>query len=71
MLSEALEVSTSAVYEWSNAEVKATDREVFEESRQTYGKRRIKQSLVKQGKTISLDRVSRLMKEENLVPKKQ
>jgi putative transposase len=80
VLCEALEVSTSAFYDWSNAqgktasnekdaEVKVTVREVFEESRQTYGKRRIKQSLLKQGQTISLERVSKLMKEENLVPK--
>ena len=81
VLCEVLDVSTSAFYEWSNAEgkpghnekkdaeVKATVREVFEESRQTYGKRRIKQSLLKQGQTISLERVSKLMKEENLVPK--
>lgn len=46
VLCEALEVSTSAFYDWSNdqgktasnekdAEVKVTVREVFEESRQT------------------------------------
>ena len=61
VLCEALEVSTSAFYEWNNAEgkpghnekkdaeVKATVREVFENSRQTYGKRRIKQSMGKTG----------------------
>jgi transposase InsO family protein len=42
---------------------------IFEESRKTYGNRRIKQSLSEQGQTISLERVSQLMKEENLVPK--
>lgn len=80
VLCEALEVSTSAFYEWSiaqrkprsdrgDAEVKASVRKVFDDSRQTYGKRRIKEKLAQQGKIIGLESVSKLMKEENLVPR--
>jgi len=60
VLCEARDVSTSAFYDWSNAqgqtdsdekdaEVSATIREVFEESRQTYDKRRIKKKLIEAG----------------------
>lgn len=80
MLCELLEVSTSAFYEWLGSQ-KAPEKEgkmqalknivrtVFVNSRQTYGKRRIRQALVQQGEIIGLERVSKLMKEEKLVPK--
>jgi len=80
VLCELLEFSTSAFYEWLGSQ-KAPEKEVkvqalkdivrtvFVNSRQTYGKRRIRQALVQQGEIIGLERVSKLMKEEKLVPK--
>lgn len=80
VLCDALAVSTSAFSAWShaqsesdrtakNADIKALVREVFVNSRLTYGKRRIRQGLLQQGQTIGLERVSKLMKKEKLVPK--
>ncbi len=43
-------------------------KKLFLESRRTYGHRRIKKKLKKQGVNSSNDRVRRLMKEQNLIP---
>jgi transposase InsO family protein len=46
-------------------------RDIFEESRETYGQRRMHQVLRRQGLRCSRKRVARLMREANLVPKTQ
>lgn len=80
VLCDALAVSTSAFYAWSHAQsesdrtakdadLKALVPEVFVNSRRTYGKRRIRRGLLQQVQAIGPQRVSKLMKEEKLMPK--
>ena len=49
--------------------MKADIKEIHEKHRQRYGARRIKDDLADLGKTVSRKRVTRLMKEEDLVCK--
>ena len=49
--------------------IKADIREIHEKSRQSYGERRIKDDLADLGKTVSRQRIRRLMKEEGLACK--
>ena len=49
--------------------IKANIREIHEKSRQSYGERRIKDDLADLGKTVSRQRIRRLMKEEGLACK--
>jgi len=71
-----LRVSHSSYYVWRNStkinlqkeneELTEMIKEIFAESRQTYGTRRIKQKLTKLGKRISRRRIARLMKKAQL-----
>jgi len=75
-----LEVSSSGYYAWrgrpesrrsrEDRKLKAIIRSVFEESRQTYGSPRILDELRDQGIRCGRKRVVRLMKEDQMVPKK-
>lgn len=75
---QVLKVSRSAFYEWlhqvpSKREqedllLKEKIKETFSKSRSTYGHRRVKKELKKQGISSSNNRIRRLMKELNLVP---
>ncbi len=73
-----MKVSRSAFYEWLKRPPTRREREdsilaekvkeVFFDSRRTYGHRRIKKKLRKRGIKCSNDRIRRLMKGMNLVP---
>ena len=75
---EVLKVSRSAYYEWlkrpmTNREIEDIKlseqiKVIFNESRQTYGHRRVKKFLKRCGIKCSNDRIRRLMKQMNLVP---
>ncbi len=77
---DVLEVSPSGYYAWRCRPDSARRREdrqlsvgicvVFEQSRSTYGSRRIRDSLQEEGVRCSRSRVSRLMRQEGLVAKK-
>ena len=74
-----LEVSTSGFYEFQNrpASARAREdavlakriRELFEQSKETYGTPRLKEALEQEGYQISRARIGRLMKEMGLVAK--
>ena len=74
-----MSVSRSGFYEWlsrplskrfhEDQALKADIREIHEKSRQLYGERRIKDDLADLGKTVSRQRIGRLMKEEGLACK--
>lgn len=74
-----LQVSSSGYYDWllrpesprniANKALTEKIKEVFKESRETYGARRIHFDLQAQGQQCGKNRVSRLMKKEHLVPK--
>ena len=80
VMCNVLEVSSSGYYAWrgrpesrrsrEDRELKAIIRSVFEESRQTYGSPRILDELQDQGIRCGRKRVARLMKEDQLTPKK-
>ncbi len=80
VMCNVLEVSSSGYYAWrgrpesrrsrEDRELKAIIRSVFEESRQTYGSPRILDELRDQGIRCGRKRVARLMKEDQMVPKK-
>jgi len=80
VMCDVLEVSSSGYYAWrgrpesrrsrEDRELKAIIRSVFEESRQTYGSPRILDELRDQGIRCGRKRVARLMKEDQLTPKK-
>ena len=80
VMCDVLEVSSSGYYAWrgrpesrrsrEDRELKAIIRSVFEESRQTYGSPRILDELQDQGIRCGRKRVARLMKEDQLTPKK-
>ena len=80
LICKVLEVSPSGYYAWKKRPESAHSREdrrlgevirsIFEESRQTYGSPRIHDELQDRGIRCSRKRVARLMKEEQLVPKK-
>lgn len=71
-------VTRSSYYEWLERPLSRRDeedlilgeliKEIFIESRRTYGHRRIKKELKSRGVRTSNDRVRRLMKKLNLVP---
>lgn len=75
-LCRVLSVSRSGYYEWlsrppserkkEDEALKAKISEIHDNSRQTYGTRRIKDDLKDQEKTVSRKRISRLMNEEGL-----
>lgn len=52
-------------------QLKAVIVDIFEDSRATYGSPRIRQELAKRSEPCGKNRVSRLMKEENLKPKQK
>lgn len=74
-----MKVSRSCYYEWltnpgcgrgqEDKELAEMIKAIFQEGRNTYGSRRIKKKLVRQGIIISRRRIVRLMKENNLVCK--
>ncbi len=74
-----LEVSQSAYYDWLHRISSFREREdeqlsgivkkVFEKSRNTYGTRRLKIAMSRQGRSVSRRRISRLMKEAELTCK--
>jgi len=80
VMCNVLEVSSSGYYAWrgrpesrrsrEDRELKALIRPVFEESRQTYGSPRILDEFRDQGIRCSRKRIARLMKEDQLIPKK-
>lgn len=80
VMCNVLEVSSSGYYAWrgrpesrrsrKDRELKQKIRSVFEKSRQTYGSPRVLDALRDQGIRCGRKRVARLMKEDNLVPKK-
>ena len=80
VMCDVLEVSSSGYYAWrgrpesrrsrEDRELKAIIRSVFEESRQTYGSPRILDELRDQVIRCGRKRVVRLMKEDQMVPKK-
>lgn len=74
-----MQVSRSAYYDWrqrepmvnkkEDAELITLIRALFSKSRATYGTRRLKKALLKQGMTISRRRIGRLMREADLACK--
>lgn len=74
-----MEVSRSAYYAWlhrvqtnrekDDIELTTIIRDVFRNSRATYGTRRIRESLVRWERTVSRGRIGRLMREADLVCK--
>jgi len=80
VMCDVLEVSSSGYYAWrgrpesrrsrEDRELKAIIRSVFEESRQTYGSPRIHDELRDRDIRCGRKRVARLMKEDQLTPKK-
>lgn len=76
LMCQLFSVNRSSYYAWcahSPSEHSQTDkqlkdkiRQIFEESRQTYGTRRIKAALAKQGDRASRKRIARLMREMQL-----
>jgi putative transposase len=77
-LCEALAVSTSGYYDWchrstqpgprarENALLVAAITRIHQESRATYGSPRIRQELLKEGRTHGRNRIGRLMRQERL-----
>ncbi len=69
-------VSRSGFYEWANRPESARSqadrrlagevKQAFEGSRQTYGTRRIRDDLHKQGQAVSRERIGRLMRQQGL-----
>lgn len=80
LICKALEVSPSGYYAWKRRPESAHSRVdrrlrkdirvIFEESRETYGTPRVHDELRDRGIRCSRKRVARLMKEDQLVPKK-
>ncbi len=80
VMCNVLEVSSSGYYAWrgrpesrrsrEDRELKKKIRLIFKQTRQTYGSPRILDELRDQGIRCSRKRVARLMKEDQLVPKK-
>ena len=78
-MSQMLEVSTSAYYEWKNKGQKSSKHEeldlkikfVFESSRSTYGSPRVFEELSKQSIQSSKSTVARRMKALSITPKKK
>lgn len=78
---DMMEVSQSAYYDWLKRPESARSLEdrrlgekvkkIHEQSRKTYGARRIRQELVEAGQSISRRRVGRLMKQQALKSKSQ
>jgi len=72
-----LKVNRSAYYDWLNQPITMRRQEdqdlienikqIFEESRQTYGHRRVKKALKRKGIKCSNRRIARLMKENGLI----
>ena len=59
-------VHTSSEHSQTDRQLKEKVRQIFEDSRQTYGTRRIKVVLAKQGMQVSRKRIGRLMREMKL-----
>ena len=80
VMCDVLEVSSSGYYAWrgrpesrrsrEDRELKSKIRLIFKKSRQTYGNVRVVDELRDQGIQCGRKRVSRLMREDKLVPKK-
>lgn len=80
VMCDVLSVSSSGYYAWrgrpesrrsrEDRELKVIIRSIFEESRQTYGSPRVLDELRDQGIWCGRKRVARLMKEDQLTPKK-
>ncbi len=72
-----LEVSKSGYYEWCNREASATElrredlkvkiKQIFDDSHETYGYRRVHVELGRQGEDVSDELVRQLMREQGLV----
>jgi putative transposase len=77
-LCEALEVSASGYYDWSNRQTQPSPRaqenerliqqivQVHQDSRQTYGSPRIQKALSQAGHTYGRHRIARLMRQQGL-----
>lgn len=73
---EILSVSRSGYYNWKqalpstrvleNKKIAALIKLIFKQNRETYGTRRIKKALAKEGLVVSRRRIGRIMKQENL-----
>jgi len=76
LMCKVLRVGRSSYYDWLSAQpsprtlenqrIAAQIKELFMDSRMTYGTRRIKRSLAKKGYQVSRRRVGKLMKQEQL-----
>lgn len=74
-----MSVSSTGYYEWlsrpesrrsqEDYALKVEIKAIHEKSRRTYGERRIKDDLADQVKTVSRQRINRVMKEERIVCK--
>lgn len=81
LLCRVMQVARSGYYAWRNQPLRARKvadmvllghmRDIFEESRETYGQQRLQQVLRQQGLRCSRKRVARLMREAGLVSKTQ
>jgi transposase InsO family protein len=79
MMCRVLDIARSGYYAWRKQPLSARQmadlllmmhiRDVFEQSRQTYGSYRIQATLVEQGLRCGRKRVARLMREDELEPK--
>ena len=79
VLCKIVEVSRSGYYAWrdrperprakANQSLTRMIIDIFRDSRETYGHRRVQKSLIQQGISASKHRVSRLMKAADLAPK--
>jgi putative transposase len=73
---DVLDINRSGYYEWKksafakrteeNVKISESIAMIFQESRETYGTRRIKRALEKEGLLISRRRIGRLMRQMNL-----
>ena len=80
-MSKVLGVSESGYYAWvkrppskrarENEKLLAQIKEVFEESRRTYGSPRIYQALLQQDVVYGRNRIARLMRLNKIQPKRQ
>lgn len=76
-----LKVSRSGYYKWRSREEPAREKrrrellvrikEIFNESRETYGSPRVHQKLIKSGTRVNRKTVEKLMRENNIAPKRK
>ena len=79
LMSKVLEVSARGYYDWlyraeskrasENKQLLVEIKTIFDANRAVYGAPRIHEELIEQGKQCSLNRVARLMKKADIMPK--